>query len=75
MKMRKEVTLKSERVKDHFGKLWMIQMIPKTFKKYKNPSVMTIQSILHSETQKSNWKRMQMVTLSLSIQKPDLYEL
>jgi hypothetical protein len=53
-KMLKEDILKSEKVKDHFGKLSMILMILKISKKYKKLLEMNNLIILHSEILKFN---------------------
>lgn len=73
-KMLKEDILKSEKVKDHFGKLLMILMILKISKKYKKLSETNNLIILHSETLKFNSNLMKKETQLMFIHKLKEYE-
>ena len=73
-KMLKEDILKSEKVKDHFGKLLMILMILKISKKYKKLLVTNNLIILHSETLKFNSNLMKKETQLTFIHKLKEYE-
>ena len=73
-KMLKEDILKSEKVKDHFGKLLMILMILKISKKYKKLLETNNLIILHSETLKFNSSLMKKETQLTFIHKLKEYE-
>ncbi len=74
MKMLKEGTLKSEREKNRFGKLWITQMIHKILRKFRKQLEMMLQQISHSQIQRLNCKKIRMETLLMSTLKLDLYE-
>lgn len=73
-KMLKEDILKSEKGKDHFGKLLMILMILKILKKYKKLLEMNNLTILHSEILKFNSNLMKKEMQSMFIHKLKEFE-